>query len=107
MSVLFTVLVVLVIGAIAVVASGRGAAMAEEYDDRPDVRLPDEGPLHGEDLRRVRFTTALRGYRASEVDALLVRLARELDAAGGPVPEAPLDPGTTQHSPYETPPPLP
>jgi DivIVA domain-containing protein len=29
----------------------------------------------------VRFTTALRGYRMSEVDALLERLADELDAA--------------------------
>lgn len=77
----FAVLVVLLLGAIAVVAAGRGGSMAEVYDDRRDVRVQAEGPLDGEDLRRVRFTTAFRGYRMSEVDALLERLARELDEA--------------------------
>ncbi|MGI9155953.1 MAG: DivIVA domain-containing protein [Marmoricola sp.] len=75
----FAVLIVLLIGAVAVVAAGGGDAMAEEYDDRPDVRVQADGPLTAEDLRGVRFTTALRGYRAAEVDALLARLARELD----------------------------
>jgi DivIVA domain-containing protein len=77
----FAVLVVLLMGAIAVVAAGRGGTMAEVYDDRRDVRVQAERPLDGEDLRKVRFTTALRGYRMSEVDALLERLAAELDAA--------------------------
>jgi DivIVA domain-containing protein len=88
----FAVLIVLVIGATAVVASGVGDPMAEEYDDRPDVRVQADGPLTAADLRGVRFTTALRGYRASEVDALLARLARELDVrpVTGPVePVAP------------------
>lgn len=77
----FAVLVVLLLGAIAVVAAGRGGSMAEVYDDRRDVRVQAERPLDGEDLRKVRFTTAFRGYRMSEVDSLLERLARELDAA--------------------------
>ena len=77
----FAVLVVLLMGAGAVVAAGRGGSMAEVYDDRPDARVQAEGPLSADDLRRVRFTTALRGYRMSEVDALLERLAVELDAA--------------------------
>lgn len=77
----FAVLIVLLMGAVAVVAAGFGGSMAEVYDDRPDSRVQAEGPLTGEDLRRVRFTTAFRGYRMSEVDALLERLARELDAA--------------------------
>ena len=38
------------------------------------------GPLAGDDLRRVRFSLAFRGYRMSEVDALLDRLATELEA---------------------------
>jgi len=77
----FAVLIVLLMGAVAVVAAGRGGSMAEVYDDRPDARVQAEGPLTADDLRRVRFTTALRGYRMSEVDALLERLAIELEAA--------------------------
>lgn len=79
----FAVLIVLVIGAVAVVASGRGGSLAEAYDDRPDARVQAEGPLTARDLRGVRFTTAFRGYRMSEVDALLDRLAAELEAARG------------------------
>jgi DivIVA domain-containing protein len=77
----FAVLVVLLMGAIAVVAAGGKGSMAEVYDDRPDSRVQAEEPLTADDLRRVRFTTALRGYRMSEVDALLERLAGELEAA--------------------------
>lgn len=76
---LFAVLVVAVMGGVAVVAAGRGGSMAEAFDDRPDVRVPADGRLVAADLRRVRFGTALRGYRMSEVDALLDRLAAELD----------------------------
>lgn len=77
----FAVLVVLLLGAVAVVAAGMGGSMVEAYDDRPDSRVQADGPLTAEDLRRVRFTTAFRGYRMSEVDTLLARLADELDAA--------------------------
>jgi DivIVA domain-containing protein len=75
----FAVIVVLAIGGVAVVAAGRGGSLAREYDDRPEVSLPDGRPLTGDDLREIRFSTALRGYRASEVDALIDRLALELD----------------------------
>lgn len=75
----FAVLIVLLIGAVAVVAAGAGDSMGQEYDDRPDVRVQADGPLTAEDLRGVRFTTSLRGYRAAEVDSLLGRLARELE----------------------------
>lgn len=77
----FAILIVLVMGAVAVVASGRGGSLAETYDDRPDARVQAEGPLTASDLRQVRFTTAFRGYRMSEVDALLDRLSAELEAA--------------------------
>jgi DivIVA domain-containing protein len=77
----FAVLVVLLMGAVAVVAAGAGGSMAEVYDDRPDSRVQADGPLTAEDIRTVRFTTTLRGYRMSEVDALLERLATELDEA--------------------------
>jgi DivIVA domain-containing protein len=89
----FAVLIVLVLGAVAVVASGRGASLGPAYDDRADVRLPADRPVTGNDLRGLRFNTAVRGYRASEVDALIDLLAAQLDegrddphdpAAGGP-----------------------
>ena len=79
---LFAVLVVLLLGGVAVVAAGKGTPLAEEYDDRPDVLVPADRPLGAEDLRRVRFSIALRGYRMSEVDALLARLADEHEGRG-------------------------
>ena len=75
----FAILIVLALGGIAVLAAGKGAPLAEVYDDRPDAVVPAAGPLRAEDLRRVRFSIALRGYRMSEVDALLDRLAAELE----------------------------
>jgi DivIVA domain-containing protein len=75
----FAVLIVLLIGAVAVVASGRGGSLGPAYDDRADVRLPADGPVTAEDLRAIRFNTAVRGYRADEVDSLLERLAEQLD----------------------------
>jgi DivIVA domain-containing protein len=78
---LFAILIVVVMGVVAVVAAGRGGSMAESFDDRPDVRVPADGPLTAADVRRVRFTTAFRGYRMSEVDTLLDRLATELEQA--------------------------
>lgn len=77
----FAILVVVALGGVALVAAGRGTPMAEVYDDRPDSTVPAEGPLTADDLRRVRFSFAFRGYRMSEVDALLDRLARERDEA--------------------------
>ena len=75
---LFSILVVLTMAGVAVVASGRTGALPQEYDDRPDVRVP-AGLLGGDDLRKVRFSLAFRGYRMSEVDTLLARLADQLD----------------------------
>ncbi len=53
--------------------------MSTAYDDRPDATVPRDGELGADDLRRVRFSLAFRGYRMSEVDALLYRLAGELE----------------------------
>ncbi len=74
------ILVVLALGAVAVVAAGRGGPLAPAGDDDPATGLPEEGALDAADLRRVRFPLALRGYRMADVDALLDRLARERDA---------------------------
>ena len=79
---LFAILIVLALGGIAALAAGKGAPLADEYGDRPDVTVPATGPLRAEDLRRVRFPIALRGYRMSEVDALLDRLAQQDEERG-------------------------
>ncbi|MGI8523550.1 MAG: DivIVA domain-containing protein [Nocardioides sp.] len=79
----FAILIVLAMGGIAVVAAGRGTPMQPAYDDRPDSVVPADGELVGEDLRRVRFPLAFRGYRMAEVDALLDRVAAQLEAVEG------------------------
>jgi DivIVA domain-containing protein len=78
---LFAILIVLALGGIAVVAAGRGAPMEPAYDDAPDSLVPADGPVTADDLRRIRFPLAFRGYRMGEVDALLERLAEEREAA--------------------------
>ena len=83
----FAIFIVLLMGGVAVVAAGRGGNLAETFDDRPDARVQADGPLSATDLRRVRLTTAFRGYRMSEVDALLDRLALELEAREQPAPD--------------------
>ncbi|MCW2852136.1 MAG: hypothetical protein JWM84_1800 [Nocardioides sp.] len=76
----FAVLIVLAMGGVAMLAAGRGTPMVEAYDDRPDALVPADRPIEARDLRAVRFSLAFRGYRMSEVDALLDRLASEQEA---------------------------
>ena len=75
----FAILIVLAMVGIAMEAAGWGTPMATAYDDRPDAAVPRDGELGADDLRRVRFSLAFRGYRMSEVDALLSRLAGQLE----------------------------
>jgi DivIVA domain-containing protein len=56
-----------------------GGVLAPAPPDRADADLPD-GPLTADDLHRVRFGLTLRGYRMSEVDAVLDRAAEALAA---------------------------
>src|SRR5690242_14717923 len=83
----FAILVVLSMGGIAMVASGRGTPMSREYDDRPDVVVPRDREVQARDLRTIRFSLAFRGYRMSEVDALLDRLAREMENRSDAAPD--------------------
>jgi len=83
----FALLIVVAMGIVAVVATGRGGSMADVYDDRPDSRVQADGPLTASDVRRVRFSTAFRGYRMSEVDALLDRISAELEPSNPESPE--------------------
>jgi DivIVA domain-containing protein len=75
----FAILIVLALGGVAAVAAGRGEPLSEAYADLPDALVPAEGPLTSRDLRSVRFSLTFRGYRMSEVDALLDRLAVQLE----------------------------
>jgi DivIVA domain-containing protein len=75
----FAVLIVLAMGGVAMLAAGHGEPMTPAYDDRPDALVPANRPVGAADLRKVRFSLALRGYRMAEVDALLARLASEME----------------------------
>ena len=72
------ILVVLTLGGVAAVAAGFGGTMAPTDDDRAPLNLP-KGRIRAADLRDVRFNVAVRGYRMDEVDALLARLADEME----------------------------
>ena len=65
----FAIVVVIVLGGVAVVAAGRDEPMAAAYDDRPDALVPADRPLTAADLRKVRFSVALRGYLISLAEA--------------------------------------
>lgn len=115
--------VVLVLFAAAVLSTRRGPILA---DAPPDAVYPDlpPGPLQPEDVAAVRFDMALRGYRMSEVDEVLHRLAGDLRARDEriaalehaqstpdpavpppPTPQAPPPPVPPPPTPPPTPPP--
>ena len=82
-----TVLIYLIVAAVVaavvfLVASlvfGRGEELAALPPDATPTWLPD-GPITGDDVRALRFSQVLRGYRMSEVDWALQHTAAELDA---------------------------
>lgn len=61
------------------VATRDGDVLLEAPRDAADLDLPGE-PLQPEDLPAVRFGMAVRGYRMSEVDAVLDRFRSELSS---------------------------
>lgn len=58
---------------------GRGEEMAPLAPGATPTRLP-EREVTGDDVRMLRFQQAARGYKMSEVDWALRRLATELDS---------------------------
>ena len=84
---LWVVLVLVVLGATAAVAVGRGGAMARAYPDRREVRLPTDRPVGSKDLHEVAFSVVLRGYRMDEVDDVISRLTRDLAEREGRLAE--------------------
>jgi DivIVA domain-containing protein len=85
----FAILIVLALGGVALIAAGRSTPLADAPADRSGVPLPAGHPLGPDDLRTARFSVTLRGYRMSEVDALLERLATEAEARQRPAEQAP------------------
>ncbi|TKJ19015.1 DivIVA domain-containing protein [Blastococcus sp. CCUG 61487] len=105
--------VVLLVGGVLVVAAllflgasvllGRGETRPAADPERSPVELPVGRAVTGDDVRALRMTVSLRGYRMSEVDWLLDQLARTLDERDGelaalrvqlhPAPAVPAKPG--------------
>lgn len=87
---LIYLIVAVVVGAvvflIAALVFGRGEELAALPPDATPTWLPD-GPITGDDVRAIRFSQVLRGYRMSEVDWTLQRAAEELDALRARVAE--------------------
>lgn len=78
---------VVALGVAAVVAAGGMGQMARDpVRDTYAATLPDR-PLSGGDLRELRFGVGLRGYAMDQVDALLDRLAAEVEARDARIAE--------------------
>ena len=58
---------------------GRGETQPPAELNRSPVELPDDRPVVGDDVRALRLSPAVRGYRMSEVDWLLDQFAEILD----------------------------
>jgi DivIVA domain-containing protein len=68
--------------AVAALVFGRGEELAPLAPDATPTRLPSRD-IRGEDIRDLRFPQAVRGYRMTEVDWVLDRLAEEIDRVTG------------------------
>ena len=58
---------------------GRGETQPPAEADRSPVELPDDRPVVADDIRALRMSVAVRGYRMTEVDWLLDQFASTLD----------------------------
>ena len=81
------VLAAVVVFAVAAVAAGYGGAVTRFSPDWPGRPLPEGRPLRADDIAAARFSVAFRGYRMSEVDAVLDRLGWEIAARDARIEE--------------------
>ena len=82
MSVLVFLIGLLLVGGLLFLGAsllGRGETQPPAELDRSPVELPEGRAVSGDDVRRLRISVAVRGYRMSEVDWLLDQLAQALD----------------------------
>ena len=89
---------VAVLGLAAVAASGRLGELPGTVTDTPRPHVPT-GVVTGDDLRALRFAVVPRGYSMDQVDGLLDRLARQLDAAPSAGPADATLPGAWPEAP--------
>ena len=77
------VLALLLVGGLLFLAAsfafGRGEEMVPVLPDGTPLELPDDRLARGDDLRALRLSVTVRGYRMDEVDWLLDRLSEQLD----------------------------
>jgi DivIVA domain-containing protein len=76
--VLEVLVAVAVLAAVAFAAAGRFDGLADEEPDDPDVGVPVDRPLRSDDIPRLRFRLAIRGYRMSDVDAAMAAVQEAL-----------------------------
>nr|WP_204332460.1 DivIVA domain-containing protein [Geodermatophilus sabuli] len=62
---------------------GRGETQPPADPDRSPVELPDDRPVTADDVRGLRISVTVRGYRMTEVDWLLEQLAQALEDRDG------------------------
>jgi DivIVA domain-containing protein len=74
------VALVVVVGAVtlAVLGGGERDVLPEAAPERWADPLPGDRPVYRDDVEALRFPTAVRGYRMSDVDDALGRLGAEL-----------------------------
>ena len=93
---------------------GRGETQPPMELDRSPVELPDDRPVTADDVRALRISVAVRGYRMTEVDWLLDQFALTLEqrdaeiarlraAVDPPVPETPKEETTDESAEKEQP----
>ena len=58
---------------------GRGETQPPAEADRSPGELPDDRPVVADDIRALRISVSVRGYRMTEVDWLLDQFASTLD----------------------------
>jgi DivIVA domain-containing protein len=83
LGVLVFVLGILVVGGLLFLGAswlmGRGETQPPAEVDRSPVELPDDRPVTADDVRALRLSVAVRGYRMTEVDWLIDQLAGALE----------------------------
>ena len=79
LSVLGVLLVAVLLFVGASLLLGRGEVEPPADVGRSPLELPDDRPVTGDDLRDVRLSVSVRGYRMTEVDWLVDQLAEALD----------------------------
>ena len=86
MTLLYALVGIAVVVAVAMLAVGRFGELPDAPPDRAPLDVPD-GPLEPDDVDAVRFAVGLRGYRMDEVDVVLDRLSADLAARDARISE--------------------